>query len=425
MKKLWLAVTLVVIGCGQASGGGEVQTSEAQAPIVDTSNNPFVSAMLARRAAARPSVQLPDNRTLAQVQQAACTGRDGKWKCPNIPQPPPVMAAIAGTPSIPASWTVPAWFIDPTNSSTHASDSNNCTTSSTPCLTWHQINDQRWGCIGNANECPRLRQNTTITWMSSQSDNTDPVYYRPSSENQSYVIMQGTLGSGQQVATGVLGTVTAKNRSTPQLLTAVLPAGTYAAGELIQNATHSSEARLYALVSGTTWKISQPLVPVVITNPYFNSPFTPVEVNNWTAGDTVTIYSPVNVNIVDFSPVWADYNQTGFNNQPSLYALNVFDPGGADNDYISEYGMPGILYADVGFQRVLNARLSGVNLPNFASNCDFDALTEIVGGTNQTLSTFSVYGGQFRAAFNATTTLLATDQTFLFHLMIVLMLKRR
>ena len=70
---------------------------------------------------------------------------------------PTKFGASGGTasPIIPASWTVPCVVYRSGNSSGTASDSNNCTTSATACLTWHQINDARWGCQGSPSVCPR------------------------------------------------------------------------------------------------------------------------------------------------------------------------------------------------------------------------------------------------------------------------------
>lgn len=309
MKKLVLVLALFAIACGQASGG-VVQTSEAQAPVVDT-QGPSVLDLIRTK----PQIQLPDNRTLAQIQNAACQGRDGKWLCKNIQQPI-ILAASSTSPIIPTSWTVSAWWVDPANTSTHASDSNDCVTSTTPCLTWHEINDHRWGCIGSPAACPRLQQITTINILSSQADNTDPVYTLPALEKGSSLIFKGALPTA--TCTGTLAGVVAKNRATPQLLNATL-CGSGAIGQFVINSTHASRAWVYKNVTGSTWAISQPVTAIIPP-----SISLPTEVNTWANGDSYNSYSLFNWNFVDISPVMTD--DINFNSGVYIYNLTGFDP---------------------------------------------------------------------------------------------------
>jgi len=121
----------------------------------------------------------------------------------------------------PSAWTVPAWWVDPGNASGCASD-NNTGTSATcaaggvgPLLTFGAI-VARWGTLE-----PVLYQNTTITFLSSQTSNADPVILRPYLAG-AYLIVQGVIGASQQVATGTLSGVTAKNQATNTLFSATL-----------------------------------------------------------------------------------------------------------------------------------------------------------------------------------------------------------
>jgi hypothetical protein len=235
----------------------------------------------------------------------------------------PVLA-LGGSrqPYIPQSWTVAAWFVDPSNSSAAASDNNTCTTSGAPCLTYAEI-AARWGTYS-----PRLRQSTTITFLSSHTDNTDPVYFKPYLENAATVIITGTL---TQVASVTLGSVTAKTRATPQLLQANLGASGAIDQLLINTTRASSRAWVYKLVSGTTFSISQPLA--VQTPPLnYATGIGSAENNAWANGDTVTLNTLSAVNLADVEPILTDLAPS-FTRQLYITSLKVFDP--SSNDFLT------------------------------------------------------------------------------------------
>jgi hypothetical protein len=263
----------------------------------------------------------PDPRSPLERAQAACAGADGKWKCRHVAQPQVMALSSSSSPIIPASWTVPAWVVDGANLSGTASDFNDCTTITTPCLTYQEINVHRWGCGGNPAQCPRLRQSTTVEFMSSQSAGSDLVYFNPTIENGAVVQIFGPLGAAQQIASGVLSNVTPKNRATPQLLLA--QSGATAVGQLVINATHPSRAWTYVVSSGSIFKMTQPLVAAVV--PAFAP--TATEVDTWANGDAVTVYQPVSVNIARVVGTFVDYNG-GFSN-PNIYLYNINAAGAA------------------------------------------------------------------------------------------------
>ena len=96
----------------------------------------------------------------------------------------------ASTAGLPASWTVPAWYVDPLNSTGTASDANSCQSAGAQCLTWGAVNVARWGCLGSAPKCPRLRQNTTLNFTS-QPLASDPFYLNYQPENGASVTIIG------------------------------------------------------------------------------------------------------------------------------------------------------------------------------------------------------------------------------------------
>jgi len=218
---------------------------------------------------------------------------------------------------------------------------------------------------------PRLRQSTTINFVSSCSDNSGPIYLRPFIENGSQFLV---TGQRTVVQSGTLSGVVSKNKLVGQLLNAVLGSG-LSAGLVIANTTHPSEAKLYKNLSGTTWAITQPLgVPTV--------PFTePTEVDTWADGDNYVVYSLPYVNLVELATRFTD-SALSPNNIPIVSNIRIFDPNSAiglpgTNAF---YGLnQGVWYQTVSFDRCMV--ISGTQNPLFsggAFNCDW------AGGINTT-----------------------------------------
>src|SRR5271154_385783 len=177
------------------------------------------------------------------------------------------------------TWTQPAWFVDPANSTGHASDSNSGLDALHPVLSYNGGVAAKWGTFS-----PVLRQTTTLTWLSSQPvGDADPVVFTPVIVGVVATI-QAPPGAAQQIFTGTLGAVTPKNRATQQLLNADLgfaaPVGT-----LIQNTTagKSSYAYVYANVAGTVFALTQPLNPATLP---ITEVVVPTEIDTWAAGDS-------------------------------------------------------------------------------------------------------------------------------------------
>lgn len=314
---------LLVVACREppSTTGGDAQPSPATPATPARLPHQFGGSA----PAVPPTPAPPDTRTPAELAQAACEGADGKWHCKHVVRSHRVGAGtVAGV--TPASWTVPAWYIDPANGSGTADDGNDCATSSTACMTWGEVN-ARWGCFGNPTACPRLRQNTTITFLSSQSGDTDPVYFLPAIEHSAYVVLKGNLGTGQQICSTTLGVVTAKNRGTPQLLNTTFASCTNAGiGQLVVNSTHSSRAWIYKSTGGGAWNISQPVVPNSASSSFV---LVPSLVDTWANGDTVTVYQPPKVNIAKVVPAMVDFDPGTFNNRLFVYNIAMADPAGA------------------------------------------------------------------------------------------------
>lgn len=272
--------------------------------------------------------------TVGGIQGVSCPAPSGtgtylgfngtslSWSTP----PAPVVAPANG------SWAVSAWWIDPVS----GSDSNAGTSSGAPLKTCGRLSALygTWS--------PRLRQNTSVTFLSNHTDNTDPCYFEPSLENGASFVLQGNLPTA--TATGTLSSVVAKNRATGQKLTVTLTAG-LAPGMLIVNSTHPSRATLNTNTSGNTWTLDQPLAPVAV-------PLTSLvatEVDTWANGDAYAVYLPVQINVGALGCAIADYNAS-FSNGCVFYQANMWDPRGATNDNVN-FGDNGVIVVDSTVQR--------------------------------------------------------------------------
>lgn len=180
--------------------------------------------------------------------------------------------------------SVAAWYIDPQNTTTHASDSNSGTDSSHPLLTWGQI-ISRYG-----TNAPLLSAGVTYNFLSGQTTGADVIstcaFQVADGGN---LILQSPLPTPQQ--TGTLSSVVQKSRTSQQRLTVTLGASGAAANDLIVDTTRGSRALLASLVSGDTWIVTQPLTALTVP------PGTPSEDDTWADGDAYSVYVLPSLNV--------------------------------------------------------------------------------------------------------------------------------
>ena len=227
---------------------------------------------------------------------------------------------------VPSAWMVPAWWIDPSNTTGCASDGNTGTSATCssggvgPLASWRGLDVVKWGCLGSPSACPRLLQNTTITYLSSQTTN-DPVIFTPSIENGSFAEIQCPLGPAQAVATGTLGPVTPKNRPANQALVTTFnlgdAGGALQQGVLAVNTTHPSLAWPVRDTGGGAWLVTQPIQPITSSQAQLSWPL-PVEVDTWATSDVITLYAPIQVPLLILNPLITQNYDSGF----GLYVLD-------------------------------------------------------------------------------------------------------
>lgn len=192
---------------------------------------------------------------------------------------------------------VATWDIDPANSTGCASDQNDCQRSSCggtgqgPCLTFNGGIIARWGTYQ-----PRLQQQTTITWISSQSGTGDAVKLQPYIESGGQLIILGTATTAATVTING-ATFQAKSYGSNHELQANLTASG-AEGQFLNNQTHASVAWSYKQVSGNIYAISQPLNPNATPASVYPVP----EVDTWASTDSVKLQTFPLVDLVDLEP---------------------------------------------------------------------------------------------------------------------------
>lgn len=295
--RVWiLALVALCVGCpaGTPAPLGRPDAGPVSVPRAAPSAEPVTEkeALTRGMPSALPVAAPPpkETRTAAQLHIAACSGPGGQWRCKDAK---PVVMASGSQPIIPIGQTIPNWFVDPANVTTTASDTNDCVTSTTQCLTFQEIEVHRWGTY-----YPRLQQTTTINvWSSQAAGSLDFLYIDPYMEGAA-VVVKGNLGATQQIATGTIAVTgfVAKVRSTGTLLQA--NTGATATNQLVVNATHSSRAWTSKSLGAGVFAMSEPIAPVTVPGTITGG----TSVDTWATGDTVTVFSPPVIHMAESKP---------------------------------------------------------------------------------------------------------------------------
>jgi hypothetical protein len=236
---------------------------------------------------------------LADALVAIVDAGDSYFASQGITPSPISSAPSAGpiTPPINGSWSVPDWWIDPQN----GKDTNSGINELAPLKTYQRLTEL-WGTIS-----PIIEQVTTIHFLTSQIDNSDPVIWTPySNAPGAYPLITGVPTI---VAGGITSGRVAKNRNTGQLLEVTL-SGAVTANQLVDINVSGQHVRCftYLLAAGTTWQLSQPLDVYTI-----DSGDQGVSNDNVDNGQPYTVYSLPQVNICVFRPQTMIYDANAAN----------------------------------------------------------------------------------------------------------------
>ena len=262
-------------------------------------------------------------------------GPQGPQGPQGTPGTPGTSGGAAGAPT--AAWTVAAWWIDPVN----GSDTNSGTSVGAPLKTWFQL-IQLFGTYS-----PIIGQNTTITWLSSQSDNSDPVIFTPYINNSAVITI---TGNSTVVATGTLSSVTAINRNTSQLWQANI--GQAVANFLAPTFSEQSTQAIMSVGTGTpfiaTGVYAWPYTQVSTDVCTFSQPLsftantgigTANTMSSISSGNAYQMLQFKSVNFVQLDAKIIEFNVPYYNNGIVINQLHFYDPQGATNDdvYVGNY----------------------------------------------------------------------------------------
>jgi len=227
----------------------------------------------------------------------------------------------------------------------------------------------------------------TIVFVSSHVDNSDPVVLNSTGAAP---IIRTSAPVVVSAAIALAGT-TAKNRAAGANSPLITNLGaTGAANQLVVNATHPSVTWACKSLGANSFRMWQPLVAATP-----GGTVAPAEVDTWANGDSVSLNTLINVNVVSIRHT----PTTGFSG-PTLYRVSFFDPLGAGNSTVLLDGTPGtITCMECSFQRTLHALggFLGVNLTNclYIASLEIDdcAATLVGGGTTPTSSAVTLNAG--------------------------------
>ena len=320
MKTCLLVLACILVACSQPQPSPV--DDGPRADVVISPPSPPASRTFARTRRTHGPVVAPkpDPRTPGELAQAACQGAGGSWRCPKLARKT-ILAASASQPILPASWSVPNWYVDPANSTGCASDSNSGTSATCgaagigPLKSYGELIVHRWG-----TSAPILPQ--TVTW-NAMSDSTAGVDNISIAPFMAPGVEFDIIGTYQQVgASFVLGTVTAKNRSSGTLLQVASMPVAAAAGLIVHNTTHVSRAYIDSMVSSTA-TMCQPFGPLATPDAFLS------EVDTWATGDSAVLEQPTKINLLSFRPTTLGYG-TGFSGgQFNILGVWVPDPSGS------------------------------------------------------------------------------------------------
>ena len=231
--------------------------------------------------------------------------------------PPAPLKAPGGVtaPITNPNWLVGSWFIDPANGNDN-NDGSAC--GSTHGLkTWQALQYTRWGCNGDPMGCPRLAQNTTITFCSSQPAYNDRVIFHPTIETISGSSSTASVGPLIQIT----GNLTAGSATTLTVTASKSRSGNtglrgtgstaLAQGLLYQNTTRANSVAWFTgWTSGTIGQrntISQPFAAASIGATGVSL----TENDTWASTDSLTPQTPPTVLLVDVRPQYNALSNNG------------------------------------------------------------------------------------------------------------------
>ena len=259
---------------------------------------------------------------------------------PNVPGP-----AVVVNPA----FAVSAWAVDKANASGCASDSNLCQTTTCgggligPCRTKKELR-YRLG----VDSCWDLAQGTTITFMSSDTDNTDPFPICVNAQRGGYLILKGALGSGQTFSGPAslpnnFQNLQRGNGTVPRINLGATLGTSVPNGTMIADTTTGYRTWVHDNVITTSYHATMPLAVVTLptttispTENYSSSASGSTGSINFQSGDSATLFTPVSVNIPSLECKNFDTGADAATSYPCIMMqqFRIYDPAGSGVDVV-------------------------------------------------------------------------------------------
>ena len=281
----------------------------------------------------------------------------------------PAWVGAPGTPGFAPSWYAATdIYWDPAGT-VSGSDSNSCTTSGAPCLTWSEI-VRRYG-----SDRPTYNYGQTVTYhqLTAQPANNDPVFLAAKLSGGGQSVLVGTPIVAASSFTA--GTVTQPSRTAGgHILTIASMPGGAAAADLVFNSTRGSYAFIDSM-SGSTASIQQPYKSAALTTPASGN--NPVTDDTWATGDTLVVYSLPTINLKQWRPVGGDFSSIS-QSVGWVQMVEIVDPSGTGNS-VYVHAADGVATNVLSLDRI-DARLHTASTAGRSAQAGVFGCTMVGGG---------------------------------------------
>lgn len=253
-------------------------------------------------------------------------------------------APAPGTPAYNSAWyALTTIYWDPAGTA-GGSDSNSGSTSGAPVLTWGEIL-RRYGSIS---PLFAYAQTVQINMLSAQPAGQDSVWLDPLLSGGGHFVLNGVTA---WVAAGANFTLSATPTGGYGFSGAAVSAGGtamtitsvpayVAVGQVLQNTTRTSYARVLTVAGGTA-TLSQPFTVASVTQT--TAIPSPVVDNDWASGDTISVWNLPNINLESFSPRGGDLSAGAVPSAGWLIGVSVSDSSGTGASVLLARGRTAII----------------------------------------------------------------------------------
>ena len=263
-----------------------------------------------------------------------------------------------------------AWFVDPQNVSTTASDENSGLDAAHALLTKAEV-FRRWGYTWT----PNLNGvGVTITYLSADAASGDTAFWAPNFENGATLTHLVAASAAPNTFTGTLLAVTAKNLTAVPAnglrSTFTTTTGAIAIGQILTNTTRAnSQARVVASLGAGVFELSQPL------QAWTPGAFPATNVDTWANGDAIVGTTPLKLDIAKVGGLVGSYNGVTFTAHTAV-GIEFFEPTG-DGGMLQLDGQCNFVLVNCSWSTRAPTMRGGSSVASQFWNCISDAVASL------------------------------------------------